>query len=146
MVGHAGVIRHEGRKVQHKGTIWGVHVTAAARGQGVATAMLTQLLDRVRGYSGLEHVTLSVSVPQEAARRLYRALGFAVYGYEAHALKVGETYVDDEHMVLWLRTPLRYKARDEHLLPSSALGKGRQKLWRRRQWRPRIHSGKRVRA
>jgi ribosomal protein S18 acetylase RimI-like enzyme len=49
-------------------------------------------------------VTLSVSVPQEAARRLYRALGFEVYGYEKHALKVGETYVDDEHMVLWLRT------------------------------------------
>jgi ribosomal protein S18 acetylase RimI-like enzyme len=105
MVGHAGVIRHEGRKVQHKGTIWGVYVTAAARGQGVATAMLTQLLDRVRRYSGLEQVTLSVSVPQEAARRLYRALGFAVYGYETHALKVDETYVDDEHMVLWLQTP-----------------------------------------
>ena len=67
--------------------------------------MLTQLLDRVRGYSGLEQVTLSVSVPQEAARRLYRALGFEVYGYEKRALKVGDTYVDDEHMVLWLRTP-----------------------------------------
>jgi hypothetical protein len=54
---------------------------------------------------GLEPVTLSVSVPQEAARRPYRALGFEVYGYETHALKVGETYVDDEHIVLWLRTP-----------------------------------------
>ena len=67
--------------------------------------MLTQLLDRVRGYSGLEQVTLSVSVSQEAARRLYHALGFEVYGYEKHALKVSDTYVDDEHMVLWLRTP-----------------------------------------
>jgi ribosomal protein S18 acetylase RimI-like enzyme len=105
MVGQAGFIRHEGRKVYHKGNIWGMYVTAAARGQGVAKAMLTQLLDRVRGYSGLEQVTLSVSVPQKAARRLYRALGFEVYGYEKHALKVGETYVDDEHMVLWLRTP-----------------------------------------
>jgi ribosomal protein S18 acetylase RimI-like enzyme len=105
MVGQAGFICHEGRKVHHKGHIWGMYVTAAARGQGVATAMLTQLLDRVRGYSGLEHVTLSVSVLQEAVRRLYRALGFEVYGNEKHALNVGETYVDDEHMVLWLRTP-----------------------------------------
>lgn len=105
MVGQAGFIRHDGRKVQHKGQIWGVYVTAAARGQGVAKAMLTQLLDRVRGYAGLEQVTLSVSVSQEAARRLYRTLGFEVYGYEKHALKVGETYVDDEHMVLWLGTP-----------------------------------------
>jgi ribosomal protein S18 acetylase RimI-like enzyme len=105
MVGQAGFIRHEGRKVHHKGYIWGVYVTEAARGQGGAKAMLTQLLDRARGYSGLEQVTLSVSVPQEAARRLYRALGFEVYGYEKHALKIGETYVDDEHMVLWLRKP-----------------------------------------
>jgi ribosomal protein S18 acetylase RimI-like enzyme len=105
MVGQAGFIRHEGRKVRHKGDIWGVYVTAAARGQGVAKAMLTQMLDRVRSYPGLEQVSLGVSVPQEAARRLYSALGFEVYGYEKHALKIGETYVDEEHRVLWLLEP-----------------------------------------
>ena len=102
MVGQAGFTRHAERKEHHKGSIWGVYVTAAARGQGVAKAMLTQMLDRVRGYSGLEQVSLSVSVRQEAARRLYSALGFEIYGYERHALKVGDTYVDEEHMVLWL--------------------------------------------
>jgi len=106
MVGQAGFVRYEGRKECHKGTVWGVYVTAAARGQGVAKAMMTQLLDRVRGYSGLEQVALSVSIPQEAARRLYSALGFEVYGYEKHALKVDETYVDEEHRVLWLQEPL----------------------------------------
>jgi ribosomal protein S18 acetylase RimI-like enzyme len=105
MVGQAGFIRHTGRKERHKGTIWGVYVTAAARGSGIARAMLTQILDRVRCYPGLEQVSLSVSAPQEAARRLYRALGFEVYGYEKHALKVGDIYVDDEHMVLWLQEP-----------------------------------------
>lgn len=105
MVGQAGFVRHEGRKERHKGSIWGVYVTAAARGQGVAKAMLTQLLDRVRSYPGLEQVSLSVSVSQEAARRLYNALGFEVYGYEKHALKVGEAYVDEEHQVLWLQAP-----------------------------------------
>jgi ribosomal protein S18 acetylase RimI-like enzyme len=106
MVGQAGFVRSEGRKERHKGTIWGVYVTAAARGQGVAKAMLIQLLDRVRGYPGLEQVSLSVSIPQEAARRLYSTLGFEVYGYEKHALKVGETYVDEEHRVLWLQEAL----------------------------------------
>lgn len=105
MVGQAGFIRHEGRKEHHKGNIWGVYVTAAVRGQGVARAMMTQMLDRARGYPGLEQVTLSVSVPQEAARQLYNALGFEVYGYERHALKVGEIYVDEEHRVLWLQGP-----------------------------------------
>jgi RimJ/RimL family protein N-acetyltransferase len=60
----------------------------------------------VRGYPGLEQVSLSVSVRQEAARRLYSALGFEVYGYEQHALKVGEIYGDEEHRVLWLQAPL----------------------------------------
>jgi len=77
-------------------------VTAAARGQGVAKAMLTQMLDRVCGYSRLEQVSLSVAVSQEAARRLYSTLGFEVYGYEKHALKVGKSYMDEEHRVLWL--------------------------------------------
>jgi ribosomal protein S18 acetylase RimI-like enzyme len=102
MVGLAGFIRHEGRKLRHKGDIWGVYVTAAVRGQGLAKALLIHLLERLRGYAGLEQVGLSVSVPQEAARRLYDALGFEVYGYEKHALKVGGTYVDEEHRVLWL--------------------------------------------
>jgi ribosomal protein S18 acetylase RimI-like enzyme len=102
MVGQAGFFRSPGRKAQHKGNIWGVYVTAAARGQGVAKAMLTQMLDRVRSYAGLEQVLLSVSTRQDATRRLYSALGFEVYGYERHALKVGDAYVDEEHMVLWL--------------------------------------------
>jgi ribosomal protein S18 acetylase RimI-like enzyme len=105
MVGQAGFIRYEGRKERHKGSIWGVYVTAAVRGQGVAKAVVTRLLDRVRSYPGLEQVSLSVSVTQEAARRLYSTLGFEVYGYEKHALKVGEIYVDEEHRVLWLHEP-----------------------------------------
>jgi RimJ/RimL family protein N-acetyltransferase len=103
MVGQAGFVRYEGRKARHKGNIWGVYVTATARGKGAAKAMLTLMLDRVRSYPGLEQVGLSVSVRQGAARRLYSALGFEVYGYEQHALKVGETYVDEEHRVLWLQ-------------------------------------------
>ena len=105
IVGQVGFVRHEGRKERHKGKIWGMYVTAAARGKGAAKAMLTQLLDRVRGYPGLEQVTLSVSVPPEAARRLYSVLGFEVYGYEKHALKVGETYLDEEHRLSWLQEP-----------------------------------------
>ena len=102
MVGQAGFVRHEGRKERHKGRIWGVYVTTMARGKGVARAMLTLMLARLRGYPGLEQVSLSVAVTQETARTLYDALGFRVYGYERRALKVGETYVDEEHRVLWL--------------------------------------------
>ena len=102
MMGQAGFFRLEGAKERHKGRIWGVYVTPAARGQGVAKAMLTGMLERARSYPGLEQVSLSVAVTQEAARALYDALGFRVYGYERRSLKVGETYVDEEDRVLWL--------------------------------------------
>ena len=105
MVGQAGFFRHEGRKLRHKGSIWGVYVTTAARRHGVARSMLLHIVERVRGYARVEQVTLSVSAPQAAARRLYDMLGFEVYGYEQRALKVDDTYVDEEHRVLWLHAP-----------------------------------------
>ena len=102
MTGQAGFFRLEGAKERHKGRIWGVYVTETARGQDVAKAMLTRLLARARTYPGLEQVSLSVAVTQVAARNLYDALGFSVYGYEHRSLKVGNTYVDEEDRVLWL--------------------------------------------
>ncbi len=71
IVGQAGFVRHDGRKMCHKGHIWGVYVAAVARGHGLARAMLTQILNRARSYPGLEQVSLGVSVSQTAARRLY---------------------------------------------------------------------------
>ena len=103
MIGQAGFFRLEGLKERHKGKIWGVYVTPAARGKGAAKAMLTHVLDRARSYPGLEQVSLNVAVTQNAARALYDALGFNVYGYERRALRVGDTYVDEEHRVLYLR-------------------------------------------
>jgi hypothetical protein len=37
-----------------------------------------------------------------AARALYRSLGFVVFGTEPRSLKVGQTYVDEDHMMLRL--------------------------------------------
>ena len=96
MTGQAGFLRLEGPKERHEGRIWGVYVTEAARGKGVGKTMLT------RTYPGLEQVSLSVAATQVAARDLYDALGFRVYGYEQRSLKVGDTYVDEEDRVLWL--------------------------------------------
>jgi RimJ/RimL family protein N-acetyltransferase len=36
------------------------------------------------------------------ARALYRAAGFEVFGVERRALRVGDRYFDEEHMVLHL--------------------------------------------
>ena len=51
---------------------------------------------------GLEQIVLSVTTTQPAAMGLYRSLGFASFGCERRALKVGGRYLDEEYMVLYL--------------------------------------------
>ncbi len=102
LVGMMGFARNLREKSRHKGLIWGVFVRPAWRNQGVARAMLTELIQRVKANPGVEKIILTVSADQIAAKALYRSLGFEVFGQEKHALKVDGDYVDEDHMVLWL--------------------------------------------
>jgi hypothetical protein len=63
---------------------------------------MEELLRLTRLQPGLEQVTLAVGNGQAAARKLYLELGFQVYGREPQAIKVGETYVDEDLMTLVL--------------------------------------------
>ncbi len=103
LVGTAGFFRNQGIKERHKGRVWGVYVTRAARGKGAGREMLRLLLDRASGIEGIEQVLLSVATVQNAAVNLYRSLGFESFGCERRALKIGDRYVDEENMVLFLR-------------------------------------------
>jgi ribosomal protein S18 acetylase RimI-like enzyme len=102
MVGMMGFARNLREKSRHKGLIWGVFVQPEWRNQGVARAMLAELIERVKANPGVEKINLTVSADQTAAKRLYRSMGFEVSGQEKHALKVDGQYVDEDHMVLWL--------------------------------------------
>ena len=102
LAGMAGFARNPRIKSRHKGIIWGVYVRPRWRGAGVGRAILLELLKQARGLAGLEQIGLTVSTGQVAAKRLYQALGFEVFGQERHALKVDGEYVDEDHMVLWL--------------------------------------------
>lgn len=102
LVGMAGFARNLREKSRHKGLIWGVFVQPTWRNQGVARAMLAELIQRVKANAGVEKIILTVAADQTAAKRLYRSLGFEVFGQEKHALKIDVSYVDEDHMVLWL--------------------------------------------
>jgi len=103
MVGIATFLRHIGLKEQHKGEIVGVYVDSAARRKGVAKALLAALLTRAKADASPEQILVSVSATQHAARELYRALGFQTFGTEPRALKIGDDYVDEDHMILRIR-------------------------------------------
>jgi ribosomal protein S18 acetylase RimI-like enzyme len=100
LVGMAGFFRYPIAKARHKGRIWGVYVRESYRGQGIGRALLVALLGRIKACPGVEQVSLTVVSGQEAARALYRSLGFEPYGLEPRGLKVGDSYLDNEHMML----------------------------------------------
>lgn len=103
LVGIATFIREEGEKQRHKGRIYGVYVSSSQRSKGIGRALLAHLLEVARQDSSLEQVLLAVAASQQAARDLYRSFGFMTFGTEPAAMKVGSTYVDEDHMILQIR-------------------------------------------
>lgn len=102
LVGTAGFFRRQNLKEKHKGQIWGVYMAEPWRGKGAGRKLLVELLRKAREQPGIERILLTVATSQTAARQLYVSLGFDAFGCERHALKVGDVYVDEEHMVLRL--------------------------------------------
>jgi RimJ/RimL family protein N-acetyltransferase len=102
LVGMAGFFRSPEEKTRHKARIWGVYVKGAHRGKGLGRALMEEILRQAKQKSELEQVTLAVASGQIAARKPYLQLGFQIYGREPEALKVSETYADEELMTLRL--------------------------------------------
>lgn len=103
LIGIATFVRATAQKEKHKAHIYGVYVTSPHRGRGVGRELIAGILSNAEKDPSLEQILLSVATGQEKARRLYRQFGFEIYGTEPRALKVDSEYVDEDHMVLWLR-------------------------------------------
>ena len=105
LVGMIGVRREPQRKGRHKAIIWGMYVTSAARGSGVADELLTAAVDAARSMAGVTWVQLSVSSTAHAARRLYERAGFLAWGTEPDALRDAGQSADETHMALRISEP-----------------------------------------
>jgi ribosomal protein S18 acetylase RimI-like enzyme len=102
LVGMVGFFRSPDEKTRHTGRVWGVYVKREQRGKGVGKALMEELVRRARLQPALEQINLAVADGQAPARKLYLQLGFEIYGREPRALKVGEVYADELHLVLML--------------------------------------------
>ena len=100
LAGTAGYRAQEDPKHAHKAVLWGMYVRADARNAGVGSKLVAAVLDHARGR--VEMVQLTVVSENEAAHRLYRALGFVEYGYEKQAHKQNGRYYDEILMVKFL--------------------------------------------
>lgn len=99
-----GYFRETAHKARHKVTIWGVYVAPEHRGLRLGRLLILEALRRLRSTRGVEQVRLDVGTRNRPARALYRSVGFRPFGIERRAMKVGGKAIDEELMVLFLRT------------------------------------------
>ncbi|WP_299626070.1 GNAT family N-acetyltransferase [Pelagibius sp.] len=100
LCGFVGFYPLRNPKISHKGLMWGMYVTEAARGTGLAAAMVEAVVDHAK--DKVEQILLSVIEDNERARQFYGKMGFEPYGMELRALKIGERYYNEEFRVKFL--------------------------------------------
>ncbi|NBX02506.1 MAG: GNAT family N-acetyltransferase [Alphaproteobacteria bacterium] len=103
LVGSSGLYIHQGKKLQHKGTVWGVYVIPEARGHGLAKKLIEIVVEEAKK-AGLELVTISTNIQNPITVGIYQKLGFIPCGIEMHILKLADgSYIDDVQMIRFLK-------------------------------------------
>ncbi|MED4581343.1 GNAT family N-acetyltransferase [Brevibacillus choshinensis] len=100
IVGTIGFFRHKGTKARHKVAIVSMYVRESHRGSGLAAGLMNAAIDYLRGLGDVDQVQLAVVTTNPAAVRFYEKIGFATYGFEKRALRVGDQYFDEALMYL----------------------------------------------
>jgi ribosomal protein S18 acetylase RimI-like enzyme len=101
LAGIAGLRREPLAQVAHKAVLWGVFVAPDLRKQGIARQLFARILAHAR-QEGVLQIQLCVNAENSKAKSLYQSLGFKSYGLEPRAMRVGDRFYDEEHMVLRL--------------------------------------------
>jgi len=104
LLGTAGMFRHDRRSERHRGTLWGVYVAPEARGLQLGKALVGKVIDHVATQVVLD---AKVVATNEAAKRVYYALGFKTYGVEPKSLYVQGQYLDQELIYIDFTDPER---------------------------------------
>lgn len=100
LVGIITFMRENGLKTSHKGNIFGMYVAPETRGQGLGKLLMVELIKKAKDCDGLEQINLTVISENNSTKKLYKSLGFEVYGVEKNGLKFNGQYFDEDLMVL----------------------------------------------
>ncbi|WP_039042322.1 GNAT family N-acetyltransferase [Sporosarcina sp. ZBG7A] len=102
LVGMITLVKEQRIKLCHKATIVAMYVSPEKRGSGIGKALVKEAVRTAIELQGVEQVYLTVVTTNKTAKKLYSLLGFEVFGTEKRALKLNETYFDEDLMVLFL--------------------------------------------
>ncbi len=99
IVGMVAYVPEPSRKTAHCGKLGSLYVREAARGCGIAAALIEAVLGDAA--AGLEQITLTVNADNTRAVRLYERHGFNTIGRVPDSLRVdGRSY---DELIMWRR-------------------------------------------
>ncbi|UOQ92704.1 GNAT family N-acetyltransferase [Halobacillus shinanisalinarum] len=102
LVGNVTLMKETHPKFAHKASILAMYVSPDFRGKGAGEALLKET-KRYAAEIELEILQLSVVTDNTAARKLYEKAGFHEYGVEHKAIKLPNRYLDELHMVHFIK-------------------------------------------
>ena len=102
LIGIVGFDRMERQRARHRGEVAQMYVDAAYRGQNVGERLLRGLVEQAFSVEGIEQLQLSVIAGNNAAITLYEKVGFKAYGLQPRYFKVGDRYMDQLFMQLFI--------------------------------------------
>jgi ribosomal protein S18 acetylase RimI-like enzyme len=102
LVGMATYIQNTREKTRHKGMMVAVYVAPDWRAARLGRRLVEEVVAHAKELGVLLQCT--VTADNDAARRLYRSLGFLPYGLERDALCVDGRFLDEELLALDLRS------------------------------------------
>ena len=97
LAGIATIQKQPLKKRRHMAMLWGMYVTDAHRGSGLAAAIMQAAIERAE--REVDQVELYVAVGNDRASRFYRGFGFEPYGVMRRSLRVDGVDHDAEMMV-----------------------------------------------
>lgn len=87
IVGMLGFYQDKSDKIKHIRHLVSIYVKPEYRGQGIATALINEVIEASKKDSSISKLEISVISSQEIAFQLYQRLGFQVIGKATRALR-----------------------------------------------------------
>ncbi|MEN9870748.1 MAG: hypothetical protein RLZZ171_1736 [Cyanobacteriota bacterium] len=104
LIGIIRLSRYSASNEKHRAYLGGLYVMPSFRCQGFARALVQEALSRAANTPGIKRVNLTVVTQQEGAIRLYRSLGFRIYGTEQETFSRDGQFYDEYLMTLELNS------------------------------------------